>query len=356
MSANPDFRQAIENAYQSLRNGDRQSTRRWAERAAALDPNTEAPWLLLAAVSNPRSGLGYIQRALKINPNSETARRALQSVLKELEKNAPTAGLSSPTGVLREAKTKDPARSGAPEPPSRRRWLVPLLLVGLVACLVLVVAAASAVPAVASILKNASQPTATHPAQFAQADIAKPTFTATPTPTSTPTVTPLPTITPLPTETPGVMEAAIVPDTPVPERAAVQAPEAAPSYTGNKYILVDISEQHMYVYEGDALIYSFVASTGMNNSTRTGLFQVQSKIPSAYGSTWNIWMPDWLGIYYSGGLENGIHALPILPSGARLWAGFLCRPISYGCVVLGEYEAGVLYNWAEIGTPVEIRW
>jgi hypothetical protein len=67
-------------------------------------------------------------------------------------------------------------------------------------------------------------------------------------------------------------------------------------------------------------------------------------------------MPNWLGIYWAGGLENGIHALPILPSGARLWAGFLGRPISYGCVVLGEYESELLYNWADIGTPVEIQW
>jgi lipoprotein-anchoring transpeptidase ErfK/SrfK len=103
-------------------------------------------------------------------------------------------------------------------------------------------------------------------------------------------------------------------------------------------------------------VYSFVASTGMNNATRVGNFAVQSKIPNAYGSTWNIWMPSWLGIYWSGGLENGIHALPILPSGATLWAGLLGRPISYGCVVLGSYEAQVLYNWAEIGTPVEIQW
>ena len=49
---------------------------------------------------------------------------------------------------------------------------------------------------------------------------------------------------------------------------------------------------------------------------------MQSKIPSAYGSTWNIWMPNWLGIYWSGGLENGIHALPILPNGGILWEGF----------------------------------
>ena len=337
MNASSEFRQAIENALQSLRNGDRHTARRWAEYAVTLNPNVEEPWLLLAGMANPRSSVGYIQRALKINPNSETARRALQWAMDRLETAAPAEG---------------PVRSEPPKQPSRRGLLYPLLLVGLVFCFVLVLAAMSAAPAVASILKNVSQPTATHPAQFAQADIAKPTFTSTPTQTPTPTITPSPT----PTETPGLLEAAIIPDTPVPERAAVQSPDAAPSYAGNKYILVDISEQHMYVYEGDVLIYSFVASTGMNNSTRTGLFQVQSKIPSAYGSTWNIWMPDWLGIYYSGGLENGIHALPILPSGARLWAGFLGRPISYGCVVLGEYEAVLLYNWAEIGTPVEIQW
>jgi hypothetical protein len=94
----------------------------------------------------------------------------------------------------------------------------------------------------------------------------------------------------------------------------------------------------------------------MNNATRVGNFAVQSKIPNAYGATWNIWMPNWLGIYWSGSLENGIHALPILPNGATLWAGYLGRPISYGCVVLGSYESKILYDWAVIGTPVEIRW
>jgi len=133
-----------------------------------------------------------------------------------------------------------------------------------------------------------------------------------------------------------------------------QAP--AISYNGSKYILVDLSEQHMYVYENDSLIYSFVASTGIENSTRVGTFAVQTKLPNAYASTWNLWMPNWLGIYYSHGLENGIHALPILSNGATLWAGFLGRPVSYGCVVLGTYEAQVLYDWADLGTPVEIRW
>jgi lipoprotein-anchoring transpeptidase ErfK/SrfK len=139
-----------------------------------------------------------------------------------------------------------------------------------------------------------------------------------------------------------------------PSTIQVERVDAAPSYSGSKYILVDISDQHMYVYENDQLLYSFVASTGINNATRTGLFHVQSKFPNAYGATWNIWMPNWLGIYYSGYLENGIHALPILSNGNRLWSGYLGRPISYGCVVLGVDESQLLYDWAEVGTVVEI--
>ncbi|MDL1911192.1 hypothetical protein FBQ81_11000 [Chloroflexi bacterium CFX6] len=172
------------------------------------------------------------------------------------------------------------------------------------------------------------------------------------------TPVPLDTVTPIPTatETPAELLMEVLENTPVPIQQAGGPAAPSYSYSGSKYILVDISEQHMYVYEGDALVYSFVASTGMNNATRVGTFAVQSKIPNAYGSTWNIWMPNWLGIYWAGGLENGIHALPILPNGATLWAGYLGRPVSYGCVVLGAYESKLLYDWAEIGTPVEIRW
>lgn len=235
------------------------------------------------------------------------------------------------------------------QPASRRGFFYLLLLLGLV-FLALVVAAISAAssPAVASILRGADQPAATPAVQFMLADIPKPTYTPLATATPLETATPLPT----PTETPPLLEMSIVDTSSLPSGVI----EAAPSYAGSKYILVDISEQRMYVYENEQLIYSFVASTGINNSTRTGLFHVQSKYPNAYGATWNIWMPSWLGIYYAGGLENGIHALPILPNGAELWAGYLGHPISYGCVVLGSYEAGVLYNWAEIGTPVEIQW
>jgi lipoprotein-anchoring transpeptidase ErfK/SrfK len=214
-------------------------------------------------------------------------------------------------------------------------------------------------PSVALALDNPGQPFQSG------VEIAKPTYTAVPTATVTPTPVP-PTALPtsVPTETPAPNTFAedafvVIENLPAPASAGYDSTsqyDSPPTYAGSKYILVDISEQHMYVYEGDSLIYSFIASTGMGNSTRAGTFSVLNKIPNAYGATWNIWMPNWLGIYWSGSLQNGIHALPILSNGATLWAGYLGTPISYGCVVLDTYDAQVLYNWADIGTPVEIRW
>lgn len=233
-------------------------------------------------------------------------------------------------------------------------WLILLFIsVGLI---IFFIGTSSASASINNILF--ASPTATQENLWAFADFPKPTRT--PVPTILPTETSLPAVadTPIPsaTETPGSMVMEIVDDA-----APVNLPEgpgnpSVPAYGGTKYILVDISDQHMYVYDGDALIYSFVASTGIQGSTRIGTFAVQSKIPNAYGSTWNIWMPNWLGIYWSHGLENGIHALPILPNGATLWEGFLGRPVSYGCVVLGTYDSLLLYDWAEIGTTVEIQW
>jgi len=174
------------------------------------------------------------------------------------------------------------------------------------------------------------------PLSFAFAQIAKPTYT------------PLPTLAP-PVISDSIIKAEVVSNS----SDGAQAPPAV--YEGNKSILVDISEQHMYVYEGDALVFSFIVSTGMGNSTRIGHFSVLDKIPDAYGATWDLWMPNWLGVYYSGSLENGIHALPILSNGTQLWAGYLGTPISFGCVVLGVSEEQQLYEWAEVGTPVDIQ-
>jgi len=124
---------------------------------------------------------------------------------------------------------------------------------------------------------------------------------------------------------------------------------------GPKRIVVDVSEQRMYVWQGEDLVWNFVASTGLAGyPTQRGHFQVQSKIPNAWSSAWQLWMPFWLGIYWAGGSENGIHALPII-NGQTLWEGYLGSPISYGCVVLSAADAEKLYNWADVGTAVDVQ-
>jgi LysM repeat protein len=132
------------------------------------------------------------------------------------------------------------------------------------------------------------------------------------------------------------------------------APGVSPG--GPKRIQINLSEQHLYAFEGQNLVYSFVCSSGRAPYyTRTGSFQVQSKIANAYGGTWDIWMPHWLGIYWAGSTENGIHALPIMADGQTLWEGYLGSPVSYGCIVLATDDAENLYRWADIGTPVSIQ-
>jgi LysM repeat protein len=142
----------------------------------------------------------------------------------------------------------------------------------------------------------------------------------------------------------------------IPKASSLASTATSAASTARKRIVIDLSEQHLYAFHGDTLVHSFVVSTGMPGAnTRPGTYQVLDKYPNAYAYTWSLQMPYWLGIYWAGSLENGIHALPILPNGQRLWEGYLGTPVSYGCVILGTQEARTLYYWAEVGTPVIIQ-
>jgi lipoprotein-anchoring transpeptidase ErfK/SrfK len=370
------YQQAIQNSNLALKSGDKILARHWAGLAASINSESEEAWLLMAATACPQASVGYLKRALEINPESLRARKGMAWAQKRVEALKQTAD-TSPQKVQKIGPKPIPSAvmvtktvSVLPKAVSKNRFLnthnfIYLFIVAFIAIISLSLWSwnTSAVQALFTDQRN-SGPEANNPA-WAQANIIKPTMTVAATETAIPTITP--TVIPSQTSEPTATETAIQSPTPLPTDTLpsgtaipqesgipVNQNDTSPNTSG-KWILVDISEQHMYVYEGNTLVYSFIASTGMNNATRTGTFAVQSKIPNAYGSTWNIWMPDWLGIYWSGGLENGIHALPILPNGAILWEGYLGTPISYGCVVLSTYDAQVLYNWAEIGTPVIIQ-
>lgn len=124
-----------------------------------------------------------------------------------------------------------------------------------------------------------------------------------------------------------------------------------------KRIEINISTQRFYAWQGDLLVYNFPTSTGLpGRDTATGHYRVLDKIPMAYSSIWRLQMPYWLGIYYVANIENGIHALPIRPDGSVMWGGLLGQRASYGCVILSTEAARLIYNWADIGTPVDIHY
>ncbi len=124
-----------------------------------------------------------------------------------------------------------------------------------------------------------------------------------------------------------------------------------------KKIVIDLGAQQMRVYEQGTLRHQWAISTGMADApTHRGVFQILGKEERAYGSQWDLWMPYFMAIYRAGGdVYNGIHELPILANGQRLWAGALGRPASYGCVILGLPQAETLYHWAEVGVPVVVE-
>ena len=131
----------------------------------------------------------------------------------------------------------------------------------------------------------------------------------------------------------------------------------------DKRIVISISQQHLWAYQRSAatgqmeLAADYVISTGIDRSpTQPGFFQVQSHELNAYASVWDLYMPHFLGIYESWpGFMNGIHGLPTLSSGRRLWADILGKPASYGCIILDLNPAKWLYGWADNGVVVEIQ-
>ncbi len=125
----------------------------------------------------------------------------------------------------------------------------------------------------------------------------------------------------------------------------------------NKRIVIDISDQRMTVYENGQLRNTHLVSTGVSDSpTMAGIFQIQTHEINAYASNWDLYMPHFMGIYEAWpGFMNGIHGLPLLSNGQRLWASSLGAPASYGCIILNLAAAEELYHWADPGVVVEIK-
>ncbi len=125
-----------------------------------------------------------------------------------------------------------------------------------------------------------------------------------------------------------------------------------------KRIVVSISQQRAWVYENGALKWEWPASTGIASSpTAPGVFQIQTHEPNAYASSWDLWMPSFMGIYQPAPnveFMNGFHGFPTRDGANLLWTNNLGTPVTYGCILLSNENSAQLYEWAEQGVIVEI--
>ena len=142
----------------------------------------------------------------------------------------------------------------------------------------------------------------------------------------------------------------------VPGAGGAGAGSPTTAKAGGTRFVADISSQHCWLYQGGALVGDWRCSTGRRGArTVPGTYRIQSKLAKAYGSAWDFWMPYWLGIYWAGSTENGIHGLPYNPkNGRKTWAGMVGTPITFGCVMLDDANAKKLWNVAYVGMPVII--
>ena len=125
-----------------------------------------------------------------------------------------------------------------------------------------------------------------------------------------------------------------------------------------KYIKIKLSEQKMYVYENGLQKYEFITSTGLAGmDTPKGTFEIRNKFSVQYSSQYDLFMDNWMAFTASG--SHGIHSLPYwkLKNGGRLYEGenHLGQKVSHGCVRLSLENSKILYDWAEVGTPIFIE-
>lgn len=125
-----------------------------------------------------------------------------------------------------------------------------------------------------------------------------------------------------------------------------------PKITEGKYIDVSIETQILSTFEDGKLLDSYLISSGKSGWTPTGSFKILNKHPRAWSGAYGLYMPYWMA--FAGGGKYGLHELPEWPGGYKEGENHLGTPVSHGCVRLGIGPAKIVYEWADVGTPVEI--
>jgi len=360
-------------AHEALKKGETLDARRWAEKAIALNGEREETWLILARCASPKASLVYLKRALELNPQSQRARQGMRWAVQRLRSstanvNVITQEQGEPSNITYSAISK----RGADTAQARRRsmlWKMPLLLFSLLIGVWFVY------PPIAHVFGRTNHfvsndvvlvfptftPTftATFTPTFTLTPTPTPSTTSTLTPTFTPTLTPTytPTYTPtfaptiIPTATPTVTNTPTLPPTLTPLPTTTPFPTLPTLPVGvvanGIWMDVDLTHQRLTAYQGTTLMRQFIISSGApQTQTKVGLFRVYAKNKSNNMASQEYDVPavPYVLFYDKDFAMHGAY-----------WHNDFGKPVSHGCINLRVEDARWLFEWASVGTLVNIH-
>jgi LysM repeat protein len=125
-------------------------------------------------------------------------------------------------------------------------------------------------------------------------------------------------------------------------------PKPSTGPTAGRWIDVDLSSQRLTAYQGNSPVFSALISSGLSRTpTVIGRFKVQTKLRSTRmrGPGYDLPGVPYTMYFYKGYAIHGTY-----------WHNNFGHPMSHGCVNMRTADAGWLFNWASVGTPVVTHW
>ena len=131
---------------------------------------------------------------------------------------------------------------------------------------------------------------------------------------------------------------------------------AADIYTNEKMITVDLGSQYLRAWQDGKVVHETKVSSGMNlTPTVKGSFKIRTKLPiqdmrgpSPYKKIYPT------GKYLTKNVPHVMYFYQGYAIHGAYWHNNFGRPASHGCVNVPLASAEWLYNWADVGTRVEV--
>jgi lipoprotein-anchoring transpeptidase ErfK/SrfK len=149
-----------------------------------------------------------------------------------------------------------------------------------------------------------------------------------------------------------------VPETNFGDEKVLGESETATATESDKRIEVDLTKQMTYAYEGDNLVYSFLISSGSWDRTPIGEFKIWTKVKIQKMSGGS----KELGTYFY--LPNVQNVMFFYNEKTAKKMGYSFHqaywhnnfgvPMSHGCINMTTADSASLYNWADVGTKINI--